>query len=53
MVMGLGFAATRDLISFLRYDTYGRNPLFNDKEMNRRAGRSASARHRAAVFSRT
>ncbi len=30
-VMGLGFAATRDLISFLRYDTSDANPLA-DKE---------------------
>lgn len=27
IVMGLGFAATRDLISFLRYDTSDENPL--------------------------
>ena len=31
MVMGLGFAATRDLISYLRYNTRDANPLF-DKE---------------------
>lgn len=27
IVMGLGFAATRDLVSFLRYDTSEKNPL--------------------------
>jgi hypothetical protein len=32
IVMGLGFAATRDLISFLRYNTTDANPLL-DKEM--------------------
>jgi len=31
IVMGLGFAATRDLISFLRYNATDANPLF-DKE---------------------
>ena len=32
IVMGLGFAATRDLISFLRYDATNNNPLL-DNEM--------------------
>ena len=32
IVMGLGFAATRDLISFLRYNASDANPLV-DKEM--------------------
>src|SRR4030095_13344123 len=32
VVMGLGFAATRDLISFLRYNASDNNPLL-DKEM--------------------
>jgi hypothetical protein len=32
LVMGLGFAATRDLISFLRYDTSESNPLADAKE---------------------
>ncbi|MSP40230.1 MAG: hypothetical protein EXR70_17210 [Deltaproteobacteria bacterium] len=31
-VMALGFAATRDLISFLRYDHTEANPLFDAKE---------------------
>ncbi len=32
MVMGLGFAATRDLISYLRYNISDGNPLFDSKE---------------------
>ena len=32
VVMGLGFAATRDLISYLRYNTSNGNPLADDKE---------------------
>jgi len=32
IVMALGFAASRDLISFLRYSSNETNPLFNDKE---------------------
>jgi len=32
IVMGLGFAATRDLISYLRYNTIGDNPLADDKD---------------------
>ncbi len=32
IVMGLGFAATRDLISYLRYDTSEGNPLADGKE---------------------
>ncbi len=31
-VLGLGMAATRDLISFLRYDTSRNNPLFDDRQ---------------------
>ena len=31
-VLGLGFAATRDLISFLRYDVSDNNPLLSSKE---------------------
>jgi hypothetical protein len=31
MVMGLGFTATRDLISYLRYNTSDGNPLAEDK----------------------
>jgi len=29
VVLGLGFAATRDLISFLRHDTSAQNPVHN------------------------
>ncbi len=32
MVMGMGFAATRDLVSYLRYDTSDGNPLADSKE---------------------
>jgi len=32
MVMGLGFAATRDLISYLRYNTSEDNPLLDSRE---------------------
>jgi hypothetical protein len=31
-VMGLGFAATRDLISYLRYSNSAENPLFDNQE---------------------
>lgn len=49
IVLGLGFAATRDLISFLRYDTSESNPLAraNEKESPRWAigfGSSQSGR---------
>jgi len=32
IVMGLGFAATRDLISYLRYNASAENPLLDDQE---------------------
>jgi hypothetical protein len=32
IVMGLGFAATRDLISYLRYNASVENPLFDNQE---------------------
>ena len=51
MVMGMGFAATRDLVSYLRYDTSDGNPLADSKEKKlRRAGPSVSAHRRAGDF---
>jgi Alpha/beta hydrolase domain len=42
IVMGLGFAATRDVMSFLRYETSQANPLaYNDGEGRRHAPRRA------------
>ena len=47
-MQGLGFAAVRDLVSFLRYDASKRNPLRPPTASRRSRGPTASACRRAA-----
>ena len=45
IVMGLGFAATRDVVSFLRYDSSDANPLGQDISAALAFGQSQSGRY--------
>ena len=45
IVMGLGFAATRDIVSFLRYDRSDANPLSQDIRAALAFGQSQSGRY--------